>query len=110
YWRAVRKVQQPLQQARGLAALVLGGDATFYPELVAKQNEVEQAIGAADAVEQRLGDRLRTAEAWGQFKKDWQALKGKAGRLNAEDAFAQYTQLLEQLTNLSASVGESAAL
>jgi methyl-accepting chemotaxis protein len=93
--QAVLKVVKLTQQHRGLSAMVLGGNEAAKSQRTAKQQEVDQAVAAVDAlVNQRTAAAV--AEKWAQAKSGWAPLAGKVAQqsLTGAESFAEHTALI----------------
>jgi methyl-accepting chemotaxis protein len=97
--RSLLKVIQLAQQHRGLTAMVLNGQASQETARAGKQQELERAVEAADALAQQRGDGSAYRAAWTNNARDWAALRERVnGRaLTPADSFAMHTRLIGAL-------------
>jgi methyl-accepting chemotaxis protein len=100
--RAVLKVVLLTQQHRGLSALMLSGDAAAPAQRAAKQDEVEKAFAAAEAVVKQTGDSAIVSQ-WSTAKSGWSALAGKLaqGGISAPESFTSHTSLVGELLKVN---------
>jgi methyl-accepting chemotaxis protein len=93
------------QQHRGLSAMVLNGKAEARANWEAKRGDVDAAVQAVDAVNQRFPE-LGLVEAWQPVKSQWQTLKGDVGGLTPAESFARHTAMIESVTTFITLVSD----
>jgi len=93
------KLVQLTQQHRGLSAGVLGGNVSMQAQREAKQNEIEQAVGAFDAIVKQESDAPEIASAWHPALQHWKSLRSDvAGRsITVEESFQGHTSYIAEL-------------
>jgi len=93
------KLVQLTQQHRGLSAGVLGGNDAMRSQREAKQNEIEQAANALDAIVKQESDAPEIASAWLPVQQRWKSLRSNvAGRsITVEESFQGHTKLIAEL-------------
>ena len=97
--RSLLKVIQLTQQHRGLTAMVLGGQSGQEARRAAKQQELEQAVGAATSLAERRNADSPYRTAWSRNAKDWAVLRERvsARGLAAGDSYAAHSKLVADL-------------
>jgi signal transduction histidine kinase/DNA-binding response OmpR family regulator len=96
YVVALRHVLEPLERSRGLRILAAAGDASAQARLDQERADIATAASAVDAVNERLGDRLRVKELW-------QSLRPRVAHPAVEPAVLvdQVRRLAEQIADQS---------
>jgi methyl-accepting chemotaxis protein len=110
YIKAIRAVTDQMQQHRGLAGAVLGGDVSLKDKLMERQRGVDQAVAALDAVDADMGVRLEMQERWRELKQKWQTLRGQVMDLSRLESLKRHTDLIEALLVLMADAADSSNL
>jgi methyl-accepting chemotaxis protein len=89
--------------------------------LTSKQQEIDRAFGALQAVNLKLGAQLQFTDAGLRQRKrehvqpaavfgEWEALKAKAASLSAEDLAAQHAHLVTDIRTLITHMGDTSNL
>ena len=110
YLMPLRGVLENFQQHRGMAAGLLGGDASFAEKLAAKQKQLESLLAAVDAVDERHGQAFNTSVEWKAIRDDWQGLRGRVQGMQSKESFAAHTALIAKLTALMTTVADQSNL
>lgn len=97
YIKALRAVVDQMQQHRGLAGAVLGGDVSLKDKLAARQRGVDEAVAALDVVDSDVGARLELRDEWRDLKQKWQALRTQVMELSRAESLKRHTDLIEAL-------------
>jgi methyl-accepting chemotaxis protein len=97
YIQALRDVIDQIQQHRGLAGAVLGGDPSLKDKLIAKQRDADQVVAALDAIDADTGARLQVQARWRELKREWQALRIDVLGLSRPESLKRHTTLIEEL-------------
>lgn len=108
--RAGVALMTAMQQHRGIAAALLNGDRGFAPRLVAKQQEVGQAMAALDEVLNEAPELAGSGRRFASIQKAWRQLQGAVQTLPAEASYHRHTALIQQILYLLGDVGERAGL
>jgi methyl-accepting chemotaxis protein len=115
--RPLASLTQRVQQHRGLAAAVLGGDASVKDKLVAKQADVLTRIDEVEAAEQRLGKQLgkqmSQGEEWRGIRQDWDALRtalAAGGDFDVTRSYKAHSALAERLLRHQVEVADGGGL
>ena len=110
YLVPLRGVLENFQQHRGLAAGLLGGDASFSDKVEEKEKQLDGLIAKVDAADARSGKELNTSEKWKAIKARWVELRGKVRSLTPKESFRQHTDLIGDLTALMTHVADTSNL
>jgi methyl-accepting chemotaxis protein len=110
YIRAVRALVDQMQQHRGLAGAVLGGDASLKDKLAARQRGVDEAVTALDAVDSEIGAGLELRDRWRDLKQKWQALRTQVMDLSRAESLKRHTDLIEALLLLMGDTADNSNL
>ena len=110
YLRPLRRLREHVIQSRLLAHDVARGDLVRRPELIRKQAEIDEDLGALAAAERELGARLNTASQYAVLQEDWRFLKEKLLDLTPQDADALHVSLLADVAALASHVGDASNL
>ncbi len=102
-----RQLMQAVQAHRGVAQSVIGGDNSLAPKLGDLRTQVEQAIKAGDAVNERLGSALATASAWTAVRQGWADLQVKAVTVSAAESFRLHSAYIEGVRAFIALVADN---
>lgn len=108
--RAGVTLMTAMQQHRGIAAALLNGDRGFAPRLVAKQQEVGQAIAALDEVLSEAPELAGSGRRFASIQQAWRPLHDTIQTLPAEASYHSHTALIQQVLYLLGDVGERAGL
>src|SRR3989338_5941261 len=106
----LREVMEDLQQHRGMAAGLLGGDDSFSAKLDAKEKELADNIAKTDAVDAQLGRGLNSTDKWKAVKNRWDVLRGKNRSMTLKESFREHTDLISDVTALMSHVADSSNL
>ncbi len=100
--QALLNLVRVTQQHRGISAMVLGGNDAAKGPRATKQDEVDQAAAAMDAVAKQVGD-ADIADKWQQAKAKWTAIPGKIAQqsISGKDSFTQHTTLISDLLKIN---------
>lgn len=75
YLSPLMNVSRSVQQYRNIALNYWLGDKTLQDKLMQAQNETDKAIAEMDKVNQRLGEKLNSADKWNSLKSEWSLIK-----------------------------------
>jgi methyl-accepting chemotaxis protein len=110
YVAPLRGVLEDLQQHRGMAAGLLGGDASFADKLATNEKALADRIAKVDAMDAKAGKELDTTAKWKALKSEWEALRGKYRNLTLKESFQEHTSLISGLTALMTHVADTSNL
>jgi len=108
YVRETMKLVQLVQQHRGLANMVLSGDAGSADKWLAKRSEVNKQVEAVDAVNNKLST-LGLTESWKSVRNDWEQLAAAAG-LDAKTSVTRHTALIEEILTFNRKLSDASYL
>jgi methyl-accepting chemotaxis protein len=105
--RAILKLEQLVQQHRGLSSLLLGSSID-QPARQAKQAEVEVVLHEADALLADETSDPAIRELLQKAQRGWTALAPKvaAHGVSAAESFAQHTEIVKALMDLLGRLGD----
>lgn len=98
---ATRYLIDDIQQHRGMSSGYLNGDQSFISKIEDKDSQIKAHIAAIDALEQKNGHILKTAEQWQGIKAKWSALQAELFSLQAAESFVRHTELVADLLNMN---------
>ena len=110
YLAPLRGMLENLQQHRGMAAAMLGGEPSFRSKLEAKQNEIEAISAGVDAVDRKYGQEMNTSSQWKRIKQDWQGLRSRVDILTPKESFAVHTEIISKIMVLFTQVADASNL
>ncbi len=110
YASALRTLLQHLQEDRGMSVAFLSGDASFGPRLAAKHSQIDDAIKAIDALNERYVSALKITEPWNIFSKRLRDTEARELNLTAEQSFAHHSAAIQDLLSLFQHVGDQSGL
>jgi methyl-accepting chemotaxis protein len=110
YIGAEMKLLQHLQQYRGMAVALRGGDASFQSKIDAKATEISRAITVIDALDQRYGAQLESTDGWKAVIAGWKAGGDKLATSTAQQTYTQYTALIADLLDHMRDVADKSNL
>lgn len=99
-----------LQQHASMAAVWLGGDASFKDGVSAKGADIEGDIARVDAVDQRLNAALDTSKKWSELRTAIRDLLGKTASLSASDSLDQHQKVIDATLTLITNVSDNSKL
>jgi len=105
YVRETMKLVQLVQQHRGLANMVLSGDAGSADKWLAKRREVNKQAEAVDAVNNKLS-KLGLTESWKTVRSDWEQLAAAAAGLDAKTSVTRHTALIEEILTFNRKLSD----
>jgi methyl-accepting chemotaxis protein len=94
--QALLRLVALVQQHRGLATIVLGGDGTLQQARLAKQAELQRAFEASEQALYVAEVEPDLLTAWHQVREQWQALSEQVGQgsIKARQSMQQHSQLI----------------
>jgi methyl-accepting chemotaxis protein len=110
YVKTIRALVDQMQQHRGLAGAVLGGDVSLKDKLAARQRGVDEAVTALDAVEADIGASLGLRDQWRELKQKWQTLRSQVMELSRTESLKRHTDLIEALLALMGDAADNSNL
>ncbi|MEW6494346.1 MAG: response regulator [Cyanobacteriota bacterium] len=110
YNSTVRKLLENVIEHRSLTLMFLRGDTASKDKIQFHQSKIEGNIKSIDAIDQQLGDTLKTAEQWKALKRQWQAIKDKEINGRDRENFEAHTQLIANILSLMRHVGDTSNL
>ena len=96
YAREAIKLVQWVQQHRGLANMVLSGDASVRGKWLAKRREVDAQVAAIDGLDTRLAALGMQAD-WRSLNDSWRQLAADVDGLAPKISLARHTALIDQV-------------
>ncbi len=108
--RALLALIGHFQQHRGMSSALLAGDRGFAARLEAKAREIDGLLPALRDVARAESDRVHpclTPNALSLFQFHWGQLREQLNGLSVEHSIAQHSQLIDQLLQWLAALGES---
>ncbi len=109
YLRPLRVLSEEVAESRVLAEAILV-QAGQRPELVRKQADIEEALAAVAAVDDKLGEQLKSTSKLRIVQENWRLLKHKLSNLDIKDSEALHTHLLADNRALYLHVGDTSNL
>lgn len=109
YLRPLKEVVTGMASHRGLTNRVANGDRSAEADRSKVAQQVEEAIRQVDAADAKHGAEFKTTEKWAAVKKGWEAVRA-AGTTNGEAVFAQHTELIARVLDVSTDVWEYSTL
>lgn len=106
----LRKILERTQEHGWLLQNTSLEDPSGRMSVVLAQEKVDQAMKAADEVDQKLGISLETTEQWNELKTNWWRLKGKALTLDPLERSEAHVQLVQSILSLIAHAGDTSNL
>lgn len=110
YIGSVSKLLQRVQQHRGIAGSLLGGDASARQALDAKREEILAAIAEVDRTDKVHGELLKTTEKWGAVKDAWQDLGSAVTGMTSSESYDAHTKLCGEILGFISLVGDTSSL
>lgn len=110
YIGSVSKLLQRVQQHRGIAGSLLGGDASARQALDAKREEILAAIAEVDRTDKVHGELLKTTEKWGAIKDAWQDLGSAVTGMTSSESYEAHTKLCGEILGFISHVGDTSSL
>ncbi len=99
---------QRVQQHRGAAAGLLGGNKSMQTTRDAKRAEVEQSGSAVNGIVGQAGEHKELAGSWRKAWEHWGQLRGgvDAGSIGVKDSYLQHTALVAELLEVLAHLAD----
>ena len=110
YLRPVRDMAQHVAEHRGSSAAYLNGSAEFRSRVEASGARIDELIRTVDAVPADIVERLDTGDRWASIKQAWAALERGGLSLTPAENFTSHSELIGQLIDLTAHVGDTSNL
>ncbi len=110
YLMPLKGLIENTQQHRGMAAALLGGDASFSGKAEGKRKQIDEAVVLVDAADSQYGQELATSAQWKHIKDEWQGLRGKVLNLTQKESGAAHTALIAKMLALMTQVADSSNL
>jgi len=110
YLRPLRNLMEHVPEARLLAGVYARGDVTVRPELLERMAKVDEDLAQLQAVDERLGEALKTRQKLGLLLESWRFLKIKALGLEAADLDTLFSKLVLSVRGLISQVGDTSNL
>ena len=92
--KPVNRMVQFMQQHRGLSSGVLNGNEAMKDKRSAKEKEVVEAIGAADAA---LSPVLRDTAQWKAIRDDWEAIRAQGMSWTPPENIKRHTAMIDRV-------------
>ncbi len=106
----VRQLIQHLPEHRGMTNAFLSGNKSLKVKILAKRKQVAEDIRLIDEVDRNLGAQLGTTLQWNDIKGKWSRLEAEAFNGPAKEVFAQHTQLIAEVLDLIKNISDSSNL
>jgi len=110
YHRAVRALQDHLQQHRAYFQSVSGGDDAWAGELQRSREQIAADLGALDRLASRRDESLGVGSEWAQLRSQWHDIDAQRDALGREDHYDRETELIAGLINFGETVAERSML
>ena len=110
YFRPLRQLFEHVLQSRSLAHEYGNGKASLRPGVVRKQAEIAEDLATLQATERELGSSLRTTSKHDALQENARFLREKLVKLEAGDSDELHKQLLAEIHDLGAHVGDTSNL
>lgn len=94
YILPLERLQQQVEQRRGLAAAFLSGDVTYAGRLEQKTTDVDNALKAYLDADRKLGAQLKLGSRAQTIAQDWAALKAAAHALTARESSDRHSAFI----------------
>ena len=110
YFHPLLNLLKLCQQHRDLAGGFLSGDTSLKDRLAAAETEIDKAIEAVDATDQRLNAVLDTTKKWSPLKAACRQVVDKTRKLSVAESFEHHNKFIAELIGLIAQVGDASNL
>ena len=105
--KPLNRMAQTMQQHRGLSSGVLNGNEAMKERRAAKEQEVEAAIAATEAV---LTPAMRALPAWGRIGQDWQAIRRDGLGWAPPENLKRHSEMIDRLLSFMVEVADTSQL
>ncbi|MEW5755485.1 MAG: methyl-accepting chemotaxis protein [Pseudomonadota bacterium] len=109
YLKLLRQLQQRTAEHRGMASLVLTGNAP-REKLDAKAAEIEKHVSDLDEATRRYDDTLRVSSDWKDIASGWQTLRSRVTSMQPGESLAAHSALLEKIIHLYSKAADNSGL
>ena len=106
----LRQLFEHVLQSRALAHAYGNGKVSLRPGLIGKQAEIAEDLATLQAIERELGHNLRTTSKHDALRENARFLREKLFKLEAGDSDELHRQLLAEIHDLGAYVGNTSNL
>ncbi len=106
----LQSLTQNIQQHRGLAGGVLGGNQTLKAKMEEKQRHIANNIQSFDQLVRVHGTLIDSKGKWVSIKSEWDGLKQKIDGLSPTDSFQQHTTLIRDILKMISAISDTANL
>ena len=110
YISQLRQPFQELQRHRGMSAAYLSGDSAFRARMQESQQTVDAQFAALQALDRRLGARLRTGDRLAALETAWAKIKTEVDSYSEAQSFERHTALIASLQDLITHVADTSNL
>lgn len=94
YLIATRQLLREVQEHRAFASAVLSGDASYRPQVLSEQDEIDEAFKQLETVDAKYGSQFETGNTVPVIKARWLDLKSRVLVISAQDSADAHTRLI----------------
>jgi PAS domain S-box-containing protein len=110
YLKPLRRLLEHTAQARLFAQRCARGDVKARPQMLRRHDEMKAAFTTLASLDRDLGTDLQTTRKLDLLQQNWHFLQAKALTLDPVDTVELHTQLLHEVRDLIAHVGDTSKL
>ena len=110
YMTSLRPLFEHMAQTRGMTNAYLNGKTELEDKIQTKRTEVSQELSTLISTDTLLSNELKTSDKAKAIQADWNALVASAFTMNAADAFAAHTAVIEKVLTLKTHILETSKL
>jgi len=110
YIASLRQLLEHIPQHRGMTNAYLNGKSSFRDKILAKRDMVDKKFAELEQVDDKQGAMLGTGNRVGSLKAQWEDLKARSFDMQASEAFAEHSQLINEVIGLIQYIADSSNL
>ncbi len=110
YLQSLGSVFSEVINHRSRSHAILNGDISRQPDLFASSLIIDQYMLEVQALDTKLGARLKSTDKWQAVKADWDSLKQRSDTLETADNLTVHDDLLSKLRDLINTVSMTSNL
>ena len=105
--KTIRQPMEHVQQHRGMMAAYLTGDTNFQEKILEKRKVVDGKFKELRAVDEKLGEQLKTANAVNALLKQWEHIKTTSMSVPVDEAIETHNALIAEMLSLIDKVADT---